>query len=235
MHDPIELLPFAPDWEQYPNDAANRPLRERYVAEEIMRVVRAGDPILRTILMHYELRPAMADEAINLLRTGALKRPSPNFQFKIESQVSAGTVHLRVRPGVEAPERDPNGRLVQGEPKERPLHVKIGNTGGDIKTEDAGQGVNSIARRQLQQQYALYRTVTINRTPTMLPLDHAVIALKQWGYGIAAQIRRSLHEREGVKLLDTWLVEEVLPEAKPAFVPDSGHKGTKPIRSNAQP
>lgn len=209
MQQQIPTIPtLCPEWHRRPMSDDER---IRYAADELRRLDAAGAPVLTAALA--SLEGAVQQLALELLE-GKVMHPAGGLV------VQPRLWRLRLRRDAEPPHTDPQGRLVDDERRGKVLVAKVGNHGATINLSTMQQ-VSAAGRTEwcgeVRTQIAasggdLYRTIDIGREWTDVPMQVAVLILRQWGVGVQRQRYRTKPGwRPGMPQepgQDRWLVEE---------------------------
>lgn len=204
-----EFPTFAPDWLLY--EHRDLPEQRAYLASELRRLDREGQPIIPTIL-------ALLDDwaqqlALGLVTSNADQEGVPILRPRVWM--------LRLVKGAKPPDRDPQGRLVSEKDRGEVLLAKVGNLGGALGAEadvrEIGEWSSVGRTRRVRTGRDIYRLVRITREGTPVSLSDALAVLRQWGVGVQLREFRSRSDRPGEPgEQSNWLVEEVPPAAEAA-------------------
>lgn len=174
-----------------------RESRSDYVEAEVQRVIESGGRVL----------------------TEAITAPIAEQQdaaLRAMRAMSVSTIRLRLVERATPPHCDPNGRELPEEKRGKVLAAKVGTitpTREDPpEYQNAFTGTAREARSQRGQP--LYRFREITREGVELPIEEAIVVLRQWGKGVHTTRWADMRAKTG----DRWLVEEV--PIKQAVEPD---------------
>lgn len=168
-----------------------------YMEAELRRLAEAGEPLLHAALM----LPFMeqTDLAVRVLRT------------------RLGYVHayLRLAPAAAPPPAtDPDGKELPPEKAGRVLVAKVGVLGqtpdGRPPHSEAESPYTSASGRDALANRlgrSLVRALEVGAAPVPVPLDDAIVILRQWGVGIPPEFRRRRSRTR--EAMACWLVEEL--------------------------
>ncbi len=190
-----------------------------YIEQELRRIEQKGEPLLMAALN----LPFMdqTDAVVKVLR----------------ERLQYTQVYLRLHPEADAPpDTDPDGHALPDSKRGKVLVAKVGVKGqtADGKAPDSEadtpmtSGLGRIAMRDRLQQ-SLYRTREISAKPTQMPIEDAIVILRQWGVGMKSQFRK----RGARPHISQWLVEELPQIDGEPVIPASENKPKPSAKSAA--
>lgn len=225
---------FADNWPSH----ARRTQREKanYVASELARLDRAGQPLLLTVLQQQDLD--LQQVALDVLRSNGVG-------YGVDDPTGFGEAPLRPRNAwrlrlvadERPPTTDPQGRPLPDDLRGRVLVAKVGNLGGERtgqqNVEVAGEHSSTARTNRVFTGRSIYRLKQVRREAQDYTFDDAVAILRQWGVGVAQKrYRRASDWYPGMpgesRGQCQWLVEEVPLPAVPGYeIDDDGFGGKR--------
>jgi hypothetical protein len=165
-----------------------REARPDYVEAEVQRVIDSGGRVLTE-----SITAPLADQQDAALR--AMRA------------LSVTTVRLRLVPNASPPHCDPNGRELPEEKRGKVLAAKVGTISPtkDDSPEYQNQFTGTAREARLQRGQPIYRAKEITRDGIDLPIEEAMVVLRQWGRGVHTTRWADMRAKTG----DRWIVEEV--------------------------
>ncbi len=165
-----------------------RESRPDYVESEVQRVIDSGGRVLTEAIT-----APIADQQDAALR--AMRA------------LSVTSVRLRLVDKATPPHCDPNGRELPEDKRGKVLAAKVGTV--SPTKDDAPEYQNAFTgtarESRIQRGQAIYKFKEITREGIELPLEEAMVVLRQWGKGVHTTRWADMRAKTG----DRWLVEEV--------------------------
>jgi hypothetical protein len=194
----VEIDVFCQAWEDESYDRKNAKSRERYIVNELKRLVTDKIPVISSILRAH---PNCQVQTMELLSKGfsvntaqipiitqaflQLVEPDRLKGYKHRNKLGK-LVDLQCLP----PNIDPQGRVIDAEKQGKVLVVKVGTRGGLANPNEEDPDANvPFSSEQIQRKQdigkSIYNMVSVTRTPQSFPVRTAVVILRQYGWAIA--------------------------------------------------
>lgn len=204
-----EPTPVAVDWLGEWDRHIEQGQRSAYMQSELARIEALGVPLLYAVLS-LGLQDQQDLGVSELRQNGYMPT-------------------LRLREGYVAAPKDPDGRDMPAAQRGKVLRCKVGVRGQMDRSELQARTHETArytgpARQSMQRTTGgLYRTLDVTHAPRPVPLDDAIVILRQWGVGLTP---KRFYKARTATPFDRWAVEEVpqIEAPAPVTVPEKGRR-----------
>lgn len=198
-NEPTPVTPRHIDWLGEWDRHGDPKQRAAYMASELDRIEAKGEPLLYAVLSC-----PLQDQQDLGVRVLTERTYTPM---------------LRLRSGYTAWPKDPDGRDMPDEIRGKALRCKVG-VRGQMPVADVlanphlSEAFTGPMRLSLQRApQGLHKTLDVTASPKPVPLEHAIVILRQWGVGITP---KRFYKAKSATPMDRWAVEEVPQVEAPA-------------------